>query len=144
MKNIQEHIRKVLREELYSPSGTEMTPNKFVVHQSSPVWRKNIKLTGLQTSVGECYENHAMDLYGEWYTECQPAIFATDSLKKEDMFDDGYDDDIWLINTECAGVTWYRDAHFEDGGYEHHIVTFENIPTKCIKLIHKGTGKSIW
>jgi hypothetical protein len=137
--NLQEQIRRILREELYSPGGTEMTPNKFVVHQSSPVWRENIKLIGLQTSVGDCYQNH---VGGD--VECQPAIFATDSLKKEDMFDDGYDDDIWLINTECAGVTWYRDAHFEDGDYAHHIVTFENIPTKCIKLIHKGTGKSIW
>jgi len=142
--NLQEHIRRVLREELYSPSGDEYTPNKFVVHKSNPVWRKNIRLNGLLTSVGECYENHAMDLYGEWYTECQPAIFATDSLDKEDMFSDGYDDDTWLIDTECAGVTWYRDAHFEGGDYEHHIVTFENISSNCIKLINKGTGKSIW
>ena len=142
--NLQEHIRKILKEGLYSPSGTEMTPNKFVVHQSSPIWRKNIKLTGLQTSVGECYENHAMNLYGEKYTECRPAIFATDSVNKDDMFDDGYDDDIWLIDTECAGVTWYKDAHFEGGDYEHHIVTFENISPNCIKLIHKGSGKSIW
>jgi hypothetical protein len=140
--NLQESIRKVLKEELYSPGGTEMTPNKFVTHQSNPVWRKNIQLTGLQTSVGECYENHAMGLYGEWYTECQPAIFATDSLNKEDMFDSTYDDDTWVINTECAGVTWYRDAHFEGGDYSHHIVTFENISPDCLKLIHKGTGKS--
>jgi hypothetical protein len=137
--NLREHIRRILKEEIYSPSGTEMKPNKFVSHQSSPVWRKNIKLTGLQTSVGECYQSHVGD-----DVECQPSIFATDSLNKDDMFDDGYDDDIWLIDTECAGVTWYRDAHFEGGDYEHHIVTFENISPNCIKLIHKGTGKSIW
>jgi hypothetical protein len=83
-----------------------------------------------------------MDLYGEWYTECQPAIFATDSMNKEDMFDSGYNDDIWLIDTECAKVTWYRDAHFEGGDYEHHIVTFEDISPDCLKLIHEGTGKS--
>jgi hypothetical protein len=83
--SLQETIRRILKEELYSPGGTEMVPNKFVIHKSSPVWRKNIKLMGLQTSVGECYQSHVGDV------ECQPAIFATDSLKKEDMFDDGYE-----------------------------------------------------
>ena len=137
--NLQEQIKRILMEELYSPSGTEMIPNKLVTHRSSPAWRKSIKLNGLETSVGECYQSY---VGGE--VECRPSIFATDSLNEDDMFDNGYDDDIWLINTECAGVTWYRDAHFEGGDYEHHIVTFEDIPSKCIKLIHKGTGKSIW
>ena len=136
--NLQEQIRRILREELYSPGGSEMEPNKFVVHQSNRMWRKNIKLTGLQVSVGECYQMH---VGGD--TECKPAIFATNSLNKEDMFDDGYDDDIWLIDTECSGVQWYWDSHFEHGDYPH-IVTFENISPDCIKLIHKGTGKSIW
>ena len=76
--NLQENIRRILREETYSPAGDEHTPGRYVVHKSPPQWRKNIKLTGLQVSVGECYENHAMGLYGEWYTECQPAIFATE------------------------------------------------------------------
>ena len=140
--NLQENIRRILREETYSPAGDEHTPGRYVVHKSPPQWRKNIKLTGLQVSVGECYENHAMGLYGEWYTECQPAIFATDSLNEEDMFDSTYNDDTWLIDTECAGVTWYIDAHFEFNDHIHHIVTFEDISPDCLKLIHKGTGKS--
>ena len=74
----------------------------------------------------------------------EPLYFEPYTPNKEDMFDDGYDDDIWLIDTECAGVTWYRDAHFEGGDYEQHIVTFENISPECIKLIYKGTGESIW
>lgn len=139
--NLQQIIRRILREEFYSPQGQEYTPDKFVVHKSNPVWRKNIKENGLQVSVGECYENHVMGLYGEWYTECQPAIFATDSLNEEDMFDSTYNDDTWLIDTECANVTWYSDLHFDNVGNKH-IVTFENIPPDCIKLIHKGTGKS--
>ena len=140
--NLQENIRRILREETYSPAGDEHTPGRYVVHKSPPQWRKNIKLTGLQVSVGECYENHSMGLYGEWYTECQPAIFATDSLNEEDMFDSTYNDDTWLIDTECAGVTWYIDAHFEFNDHNHHIVTFEDISPDCLKLIHKGTGKS--
>ena len=140
--NLQESIRRILREETYSPAGDEYTPGRYVVHKSPPQWRKNIGLRGLQVSVGECYENHVMGLYGEWYTECQPAIFATDSLNEEDMFDSTYNDDTWLIDTECAGVSWYIDAHFESDDYSHHIVTFEDISPDCLKLIHKGTGKS--
>ena len=136
--NLQEQIRRILREELYSPSSEEYIPNKFVAHKSSPVWRKNIKKTGLQTSVGECYQTH---VGGE--IECKPAIFATDSLDKDEMFDLGYDDDIWVIDTKCARVTWYIDKHFEGGDYPH-IVTFENISPDCIKFIYKGTGKSMW
>ena len=142
LRNLQESIRRILREETYSPAGDEYTPGRYVAHKSPPQWRKNIGLTGLQVSVGECYENHVMGLYGEWYTECQPAIFATDSLNEEDMFDSTYNDDTWLIDTECAGVTWYIDAHFEFNDHNHHIVTFEDISPDCLKLIHKGTGKS--
>jgi len=133
-KGIKESI---LREELYSPSGDEYTPGKFVVHKSNPIWRENIELTGLQTYVGDCYQQHVGG-----NLECRPSIFATDSLDKKQMFDSTYDDDIWVINTECAGVTWYKDRHFEGGDYKYHIVTFDNISPDCLKLIHKGTGKS--
>lgn len=138
MKNLQEQIRRIIKEELYSPSGEKYNPNKFVVHKSNPMWRDNIKLNGLQTSVGDCYQSH---VGGD--VECKPSIFATDSLEEDKMFDSSYDDDIWIINTECAGVTWYSDKHFEYGDYPH-IVTFDNISPYCIKLIHKGTGKSMW
>jgi len=135
--NLQETIRRILREELYSPAGEEHIPGRFVVHKSNPVWRENIELTGLQTSVGECYQQH---IGGD--VECKESIFATDSLNKKDMFDSTYDDDTWLIDTECAGVTWYKDRHFDNGDYKHHIVTFENISPDCLKLIYKGTGSS--
>ena len=135
--NLQESIRRILREELYSPASDEHTPGKFIVHKSNPVWRDNIELTGLQVSVGDCYQQH---VGGD--EECKPSIFATDSLDKEQMFDSTYDDDIWIINTECAEVTWYKDRHFDNGDYKHHIVTFENISPECLRLLHKGTGKS--
>ena len=134
--NLQESIRRILREETYSPAGKEYTPARVVVHTSNPVVRDNIKLTGLQVSVGECYQLYVGD-----DVDCMEAIFATDSLSKNEMFDSTYDDDIWLIDTECANVKWYRDKHFDFGPYKH-IVTFENISPECIKLIYKGTGKS--
>ena len=130
-------IIQIVNEEVYSPSGREYEPGKYIAHKSNPVWRDNIKLTGLQTSVGECYQSHVGD-----DEDCKPSIFATDSLDEKDMFDSTYDDDIWIINTECAGVTWYKDKHFDGGYYKHHIVTFENISPNCLRLLYKGTGKS--
>ena len=133
-----ETIKRIIDEEIHSPSGHEHTPGKFIVHTSNPLWRDNIELTGLQTSVGDCYRQY---VGGD--TPCKEAIFATDSSKEEDAYDTTYDDDIWLIDTDCAGVDWYKDRHFDDGDYKKHIVTFNNISPDCLKLIYKGTGGDI-
>jgi hypothetical protein len=133
---LRESIKKVLREETYSPAGDEYIPGKYVVHKSPPQWRENIGLMGLQVSVGDCYQLYVGD------EDCRKSIFATDSLNEKDMFDSTYDDDVWVINTKCAEVTWYKDKHFEGGDYKYHIVTFEDISPDCLRLIHKGTGKS--
>ena len=133
-----ETIKRIIDEEIHSPSGHEHTPGKFIVHTSNPLWRDNIELTGLQTSVGDCYRQY---VGGD--TPCKEAIFATDSSKEEDAYDTTYDDDIWIIDTECAGVQWYKDRHFDDGDYKKHIVTFNNISPDCLKLIYKGTGGDI-
>jgi hypothetical protein len=122
--------------------GEEITPGKYVVHSSNPSNRDNISTTGLQVSLGECYLIYADSNYGE-DDECVPAIFATNSIKKKDLFDSTYDDDIWVIDTERANVQWYKDAHF-DGGNTKHIVTFEDIPVDAIRLIYEGTGGDTW
>jgi hypothetical protein len=138
IKNLQESIRRILKEELHSPAGDKYKPNKYVVHKSAPHWRENIELMGLQTSVGDCYQ-----IYVGGDVKCKKAIFATDSLNDKDMFDSTYDDDIWIIDTECAGVSWFKDTHyFKQGDNNYHIVTFKNISPDCLELIHKGTGKS--
>jgi len=137
MKLIDTIIRLV-NEEVYSPAGSKYEPGKYVAHKSNPLWRDNIELTGLQTSVGECYKQFA----GDDDIPCKEAIFATDSVNEDEMFDSTYDDDIWIIDTECAGVDWHKDRHFENGDYQKHIVTFNNISPDCIKLIYKGTGRS--
>jgi hypothetical protein len=122
--------------------GEEITPDKYVVHSSNPSNRENISTTGLQTSLGECYLIYADSNYGE-DDECVPAVFATNSIKKKELFDSTYDDDVWVIDTERANVQWYKDAHF-DGGDTKHIVTFEDIPVDAIRLIYKGTGGDTW
>jgi len=121
--------------------GEEVTPGKYVVHASSKGNRDSISEYGIRAVLGECYMIYADSNYGE-DEECVPAVFATDSLKKKDMFDSTYDDDIWVIDTEKSNVQWYKDAHFDDK-YKH-IVTFDDIPRDSIKLIHKGTGQDIW
>lgn len=118
--------------------GEEITPDKYVVHTSNPFNRDSIKEYGIRAVLGECYLIYADSNYGE-EDECVPAVFATNSIKKKDLFDSTYDDDIWVIDTERAGVQWYKDAHFEGGDYKH-IVTFEDIPVDAIRLIYKGTG----
>ena len=140
--NLQETIRRILREELHSPAGDKYEPGRYVVHKSAPHWRENIQLTGLQTSVGDCYQ-----IYVGGDVKCKKSIFATDSLDEKDMFHSTYDDDIWLIDTECAGVSWFKDKHFDgfdDFKFPHyHIVTFEDISPDCLELIYKGTGKNM-
>ena len=122
--------------------GEEITPDKYVVHTSNPSNRDSIKEYGIRAVLGECYLIYADSNYGE-EDECVPAVFATNSIKKKDLFDSTYDDDIWVIDTERADVQWYKDAHF-DGGDTKHIVTFENIPVDAIRLIYKGTGGDTW
>ena len=133
--NLQETIRRVLREDDYSPAGKEITPNKIVIHKSNPKVRDKISNEGLKARAGECYKIYAG--YGE---KCIPAIFATNSTNKRAWFDSTYDDDVWEIDTEMIpDVKWYKDRHYESRS--KHIVTFENIPANAITLKHEGTGK---
>jgi hypothetical protein len=124
--------------ENYSPAGKEITPNKIVIHKSSPVWRESILKIGLQASAGDCYKTYVG--YGE---KCIPAIFATNSTNKRAWFDSTYNDDVWAINTNLIpNIKWYKDRHFESS--KKHIVTFDNIPPEAIELIHEGNGRSLW
>jgi len=134
VENLQESIRRILREENYSPAGKEITPNKIVIHKSNPKVRNKILNEGLKARAGECYKIYAG--YGE---KCIPAIFATNSTNKRAWFDSTYDDDIWEINTEMIpDVKWYKDRHYESRS--KHIVTFQDIPKEAITLHYEGTG----
>lgn len=121
--------------------GDEITPQKYVVHSSSPSNRESISKYGIRAVLGECYLIYADSNYGE-DDECVPAVFATNSLKKKDLFDSTYDDDLWVIDTEIANVKWFKDAHFKSDTYPH-IVTFEDIPVEAVRLVYKGTGRSL-
>lgn len=120
--------------------GDEIIPGKYVIHSSNPLNRDSISKNGIKTSLGECYLIYADINYNE-DEECVPAVFATNSLKKKDLFDSTYDDDLWVIDTEIANVKWFKDAHF--GPEDKHIVTFEDIPVESIRLVYKGTGGNL-
>ena len=49
--NLQEHIRRILREDEYSPAGKEIIPNKIVIHKSNPKVRDKISNEGLKVTV---------------------------------------------------------------------------------------------
>ena len=134
--NLQESIRRILREDDYSPAGKEVTPKEIVVHKSNTMFRDKIMENGLKARAGECYKIYAG--YGE---KCIPAIFATNSTNKRAWFDSTYDDDIWFIDTKMIpDVKWYKDRHYESKS--KHIVTFQDIPKEAITLKYEGTGKS--
>jgi hypothetical protein len=134
--DLQESIRKVLREEDYSPAGKEVTPNNIVIHKSNPMFRDKIMENGLKVRAGECYK-----IYVGYGVKCKPAIFATNSTNKRAWFDSTYDDDIWFIDTtKIPDVKWFKDRHYESRS--KHIVTFQDIPKEAITLKYEGTGSS--
>jgi hypothetical protein len=134
--DLQESIRKVLREEDYSPAGKEVTPNNIVIHKSNPMFRDKIMENGLKVRAGECYK-----IYVGYGVKCKPAIFATNSTNKRAWFDSTYDDDIWFIDTtKIPDVKWFKDRHFESRS--KHIVTFQDIPKEAITLKYEGTGSN--
>lgn len=118
---------------MWDPRGDFVKVNQFVYHSSSPGNRKYIKKEGLIPLVGDCYLEHAG-------SDCEPAVFATNSDNENYWFDSGYDEDVWEIDTKLIPhVKWYADRHF-DGDYEH-IVTFHEIPPGALKLIYEGSGQ---
>jgi hypothetical protein len=140
--NLQETIRRILREDNYSPAGKEVIPNKIIVHKSNPMFRDDILENGLKVRVGECYQIYVnREQRDPNKIKCKPVIFATNSTKKMDLFDSTYDDDIWEINTGMIpNVKWYIDRHY--GSESKHIVTYQDIPRGAITLIYEGTGDS--
>ena len=141
--NLQENIHRIKEvmglSEVYKPSGKKHKPGKFVYHKSPPFVRDSVFESGLLVFVGDCYKTYSENFTKE---ECIPAIFATDSENENYWYESTWDDDVWMIDTECANVNWYKDKHYEGGDYDYHIVTFENISPDCIKLIYRGTGES--
>jgi len=100
-------------------------------HKSNPINRDSILLNGLIPSIGDSYKLHYQEYINE--ADIKPAIFACDNKD----YNSTWDDDIWEISINNT-ITWYKDEFC----YEGCFITYEKIPSYCIKLIYKGTGKS--
>lgn len=110
--------------------------NRYVYHNSNPIFRDKISSIGLiPKGKSEAWLSNT-NIQGK-------VIFATNSDNKKDWFDSTYDDDIYRIDTELLKNKWYPDPNFScKSGECKYIITFEPIPKSAIELIHKGTGDS--
>lgn len=114
----------------------EYFPSDKILHRSNPMFRNKILLEGLIVKgKSEAWlSDTAID---------KPCIFASDTLNINELFDSGYDDDIYEIDLRNLKNKWFKDPNFIYFKNSVHIITFENIPRKYIKLIYKGTGESL-
>ncbi len=109
----------------------EVKPNQFVYHTSNPGSRDKISKQGLIPQGMSAAWLSNTNIKGK-------VIFVVNSDNRKDWWDSTYDDDIYKIDTTNLKNKWYVDPNFDLK--DKRIITFENIPTKSIKLIHKGTG----
>jgi hypothetical protein len=112
----------------------EIKPNKYLYHTSNPTFRAKIAKEGLiPKGKGEAWLSDTV-IDGE-------VIFAVNSDNKRDWWYSTYDDDIYRIDTTGLKNIWYCDPNFDLK--DMRIITFERIPVRYIKLIHKGSGDSL-
>lgn len=133
--NLHEDIHRI-KEVMGISQPKELTPvitNRFVYHNSNPFFRDQIKEMGLIVKGKSETWLSDTPIEGD-------VIFATNSDEKSDWFDSTYDDDIYQIDTTKISNDWYEDPNFSGS---KHIITFNNIPKKAIKLIYKGTGNDL-
>lgn len=141
---LRENINKLLK---------PVIPNKYLYHSSNPRFREEILKYGLIPK-GKSET---------WLSDTKidgKVIFATNSDNKKDWFDSQYDDDIYQINSSGLNNKWFEDPNFSNDdkiisyngktvtlpkgdNINKHVITFEAIPLKNIRIIQKGTGNSL-
>ena len=145
MKDLRGFIKKTIREFLNENKNNhliEVKPEelpKYVYHTSNPKFRKDIKKEGL-TPKGKS-ETWLSD------TKIDGEVIFAISGDVENVWDSGYNDDLYRIDTTKLKNKWYKDPNFVDGVYKNQridaIITFEPIPKNYIELIYKGTGDNL-
>ena len=114
--------------------GARVHP-KVIYHKSNPMFREKIEKEGLKIMKGDSYMCHSPE------KSCPPAIFGYTG--DVDYYDSTYDDDVWQIDVaKIPNHEWFIDK--EVGGHiQQAVVTYQNIPREAIKIIYKGSGKSL-
>lgn len=137
MNKVAEYIMKRYSMPQYVGKKFIVKPkNRWVYHVSNPYFRKSIKLFGLTPDVGDTINTHDGDIFNY-----KPSIYATDTNKYNELFDQDYNDDIWAIDTTKINNVWYEDSNFTFQENNVHMFTLTEIPTTALKLIYEGTGE---
>jgi len=126
------HI-KLFEEFLNEGNGhlVKVKANRYVYHSSNPMFRDKIAKEGLIPQGRSAAWLSDTKIDGE-------VIFAVNSDNKDDWWDSTFDDDMYQVDTTGLKNVWYNDPNFDVE--DKRIITFEAIPLRSIKLIHKGTG----
>lgn len=107
----------------------EVIPNRYVYHTSNPIFRDKISKEGLvPKGKSESWLSNTK-IEGK-------VIFVVNENENNYRWDSTYDDDIYKIDTLNLKNKWYNDPNF--GEDRLHLITFESIPPRFIKLIHRG------
>lgn len=133
MNNIKTYINFLNELNSENTHLKKIIPNRFIYHQSNPIFRNKIKTKGLiPKGKSESWLSNT-NIKGK-------VIFASNSENKNEWFTSMYDDDIYKIDTKNLNIDWFLDPNFSDIKY---IITFNSIPNKFLNLIYKGTGESL-
>ena len=113
-----------------------IVPTQYVYHVSSVDNRKDISKYGLYPKSSDESKrwNHAKYAYPK-------AIFATMVNQKTGLvnpFGSGNGFDIWQIDTSKLSNKWFIDLNYTGEKDNCHIMTFEPIPHKYLKLAKQG------
>ena len=113
-------------------------PNKLY-HKSPISLRKIISNNGLIVQIGYSYKSHWDGTKLE--NKLKPLVFLYD--KDIQVYDTTYDDDIWEVDmTQLSKKYCIKDIDkymAKNGCFAYT----KDIPSNVIKLIHKGSGKSL-
>ncbi len=113
--------------------GEQIIPNIYVYHKTRKRNRLSILENGLKSSIGNS-DRHISEKYTN---NISPAIFVNNTDTCNDGWCKQYDFDIFKIDTRIIENIWFIDKHMK-GGKGKYLVTFKDIPSYAIELIHFG------
>jgi hypothetical protein len=114
--NLQENIRRILMEENKNKKLPSFFNRRIDHYKFETMMIKGIPYIFYDTNTLEEFKYKLIELTLQNYIYYKYNIEISEELPKEDI-------DLYVKHS-------------------HHIVTFEDISPDCLKLIHKGTGKS--
>lgn len=111
----------------------KVTTNRFVYYLSSSSLRSQIQMNGITPK----------DI-DKSFNINKPAIVLINSYDKSDWFNLEYND-IWQIDTHLIDNIFYKDPNLDLVSFQDYkyVFTFDPIPSKSIKIYHKGSIKNL-